>query len=203
MSAKIIGLISGLLVFGSIIPYAIRVYQKKIRPSMTSYSLWSLIALALLLTYKSSGAKENIWPAVCSFIRPLIVTFLLLLQHSNWKKPNRLEILCTLICLASLTLWLIVGKNRELSQYALYLAIVADACAALPMIMLVWKDPARDRPLTWVIFALGYGLGILAITEYTLANYVLPIYMLLICLIIIVPLVIYRWQHKSRLSEWI
>ena len=74
MSAQTIGLLSGSLVIISIIPYAIRVHQGKIRPVLTSWSLWSLIGLALLLTYRSAGAEDNIWPAVFGFTNPTLIT---------------------------------------------------------------------------------------------------------------------------------
>ena len=71
VSHEEIGLLSGGLVFASILPYGYRTYQGKIRPVPTSWSLWALIGLALLLTYKSSGAVSNAWPALFGFINPL------------------------------------------------------------------------------------------------------------------------------------
>ncbi len=91
MSAEMIGLISGLLVIISAIPYSIRTYQGKIHPNLTSWSLWMLIGLALLLTYKSSGAEANVWPAVFGFISPFFIT-ILNLATARWMdktKPNR------------------------------------------------------------------------------------------------------------------
>ena len=116
MSAEIIGLISGLLVIISAIPYVIRIYQGKIQPNLTSWSLWSFIGLALLLTYKSSGAQANIWPAVFGFISPVLITALVLRQHGGWAKPNKIEIACIVFSLLSLGLWLKVHESKELSS---------------------------------------------------------------------------------------
>ncbi len=82
MDTKLIGEISGGLVIISIIPYALRVYQKKIKTIPTTWFLWSVIGLALLLTYKSSGANESMWPAVFGFTNPLFY-FYLNLQKSK------------------------------------------------------------------------------------------------------------------------
>lgn len=203
MNTDTIGLISGLLVIISIIPYSIRTYQRKIRPNLTTWSLWTLIGLALLLTYRSSGAGANVWPAVFGFSNPLLITILVLRQHSGWTKLNRVEIVCLVISILSIGLWLAVRENKDLSQYALYLAIVADGCAAIPTIVFVWTQPNGDRPFAWAFFAVGYGLAIFAITEYTFANFILPLYMFIGPLIIFIPLVRYRLRNKMPLKEWI
>lgn len=203
MSVEMIGLISGLLVIVSAIPYSIRTYQSKIQPNLTSWSLWTLIGFTLLFAYKSSGAEANIWPAVFGFTNPLLITVLILQRHGEWTKPNRIEIICFVLALLSLGLWLEVHKSKELAQYALYLAIVADTCAAIPTIIFVWTQPDGDRPFAWSFFAVGYGLAIFAISEHTFANYILPLYMFFGALIIALPLIIYRWRQKSPLSEWI
>lgn len=203
MNAELIGLISGLLVMVSIVPYSIRTYQKKIQPKLTSWSLWTLNNLALLLTYKSSGAEANIWPALFEFVNPLIITILILRQCGKWTKPDKTEIVCTVFGLLSLGLWFVVRDSRELSQYALYLAMLADACASIPTMIFVWTEPDGDRPFSWAFFAFGYGLAIFAITDHTFANYVLPLYMSCGALVITLPLGLYRWRQKIPLSEWI
>jgi len=202
-TVETIGLISGLSVMVSAIPYSIRTYQVKIHPNLTSWSLWTVIALALLLTYKSSGAEANVWPAVSGFVSPLIITALVLWRHSGWTKPNWLEIVCLAFGLLSLGLWLEVRESKGLAQYALYLAIIADACAAIPTIVFVWTHPDSDRPFAWTFYAFGYGLAIFAITEHTFANYALPLYMFFGAFSIVLPLVLYRWRHKVPLSEWV
>jgi hypothetical protein len=90
-----------------------------------------------------------------------------------------------------------------MSQWALYLAIVADLFVAIPTIVFVWTQPNSDRPFAWAFFAVGYGLAIFAITEHTFANYVLPLYMFFGALSITLPLVLYRRRHKVPLSEWV
>lgn len=203
MNTETIGLVSGALVIISIVPYSIRTYQGKIHPNLTSWTLWSFIGFVLLLTYKSSGAEANIWPAVFGFVNPLLITVLILRERGGWTKPNRIEVICLVFCLLSLGLWLGVRDDRELSQYALYVAIVADACAGIPTIIFVWKQPESDRPFAWAFFSVGYGMAIFAITEHTFANYALPLYMFIAALSVTLPLALHRWRHKVQMSEWI
>lgn len=203
MSAETIGMISGLLVVASIIPYSIRTWQRKIQPNLTSWSLWSLIGLALLLTYKNSGAEANVWPAVFGFTNPLLITALVLWRYGGWTKPDTVEKICLVTGILSIGMWLWVRESKELSQYALYTAIIADGFAAIPTIVFVWKTPTGDRPLAWLLFAFGYGFAMFAITDHTFANYALPLWMFFGASFVALPLVLYRWRQRTPLSEWI
>jgi hypothetical protein len=83
MNAEIIGWISGFLVMINVVPYGIRVFQGKIHPNLTSWSLWTIIGLALLLAYKSSGAKANFYPAIFGFTNPFLITLLVLRRQGE------------------------------------------------------------------------------------------------------------------------
>jgi len=202
LNAETIGQVSGLIVMVSVIPYAIRVFQRKIQPNLVSWSIWSLIGLALLLTYHSSGATSNIWPAVFGFFNPVFITVLALWRGTR-RKPERWELVCGAIGVASLAWWGFVYDDASQAQFALYFAIVADACAAIPTIGFVWKNPHKDRPFTWGMFGVGYGLGIFAITDHTFANYALPVYMFLGASAIAGILVAYRVRNRLPAKEWI
>jgi len=187
----------------SIVPYAIRTCQGKIRPVPTSWSLWSLIGLALLVTYRSAGADANVWPAVFGFTNPMVITILSVWRREKWRKPNLAERLCFVFGIASLVLWLLLRQSRELSQYALSVAIVADLCAAIPTIQFVWTEPERDRPVAWVIFGIGYFLAVFAAPENTFANWSLPVYMTAVSFSVALPLALYRLREKAPLGEWV
>jgi hypothetical protein len=194
--------LSGALVLLSIIPYAIRTYDGKIRPVPTSWSLWSLIGLALLLTYWSAGADANVWPAVFGFTNPTLITILSIWRREKWKKPNLAERLCFLFGILSLVLWLFLRRSQELSQYALYVAIAADFCAAIPTIKFVWSEPERDRPFAWILFGIGYFLAVFATPENTFANWGLPLYMTAVSFSVALPLALHRFRRSVPLREW-
>lgn len=201
MEKETIGLLAGALVIISIIPYAVRTYQGKIKPNLTTWSLWTFIGLTLFLTYQSSGAKANIWPAVFGFANPFLIVFLVIRRERKWKKPDKTEKICLTAGLISILMWFFMKEEASLAQYALYVAILADACASVPTIFFVWKHPEDDRPFTWTFFALGYGLSIFAISERTTANYALPIFMFFAPIAIAWPLIRYRIGKPWR--EWL
>ena len=190
------------MVFLSVIPYAIRTYEGKIQPVPTSWVLWSLIGLAVLLTYRSSGAEANVWPAVFGFVNPVVITSLSVWKHSQWKKPTRAEQFCLLFGMVSLAMWIFLRRDPHLAQYALYVALLADLSAAIPTIVFVWRGPDHDRPLAWVLFAVGYFLAVFAIPENTFANWIVPLYMTLIALIVAFPLALHRLRRRIALRHW-
>jgi len=202
LSTGTIGMLSGVLVVISVIPYALRTYQGKTKPNITSWSLWTLIGAALLVTYRSSGASDNVWPAIFGFTNPLLVTCISLWRNGAREKLTNVDWVCLVISITSLLLWYLTRNQKEMAQFALYLAILADGAAAIPTIVYAWSQPKDERPVPWLLFSLGYGVALFAITDHTFANYILPLYMFLGTFIISVPLVRYQLRHKIPLREW-
>ena len=127
---------------------------------------------------------------------------------SKWSLRRKIKLtIDTVVSFSSLPMRLTSAAGIAIAAlsfvYALYLAIVADAFAAIPTIVSVWSHPDSDRPFAWLCFSVGYGLAILAITEQTIANYALPLYMSLGSLCIAFPLARYRQRKKAALAEWI
>ena len=186
----------------SVIPYMIRIYQRKIQINLVSFSVWSLIGLALLLTYRDSGAGSNVWPAVFGFINPTLITILAVWRGEK-RKTEKWEIVCGIVGIISLMWWGFVRNEASQVQSALYLAILADAGAGAPTVGLLWKNPEKDRPFMWSTFGIGYGLAIFAITDHTFANYALPVYMFIGANFIAGILFVYRIRNRIPLREWI
>ena len=186
----------------SAMPYAIRVYQRKITLNLISWIIWSIIGWALLATYDASGATSNIWPAILGAANPTIITVLAWWRGSS-KKIDGWDIACGLIGIIAIASWILVRNEPSKVQFALYLAIIADACAGIPILKFVWKNPHEDRPFAWGMFGIGYGLSILAITEHTFANYALPVYMLIAASMICGVLCVYRIRNRLPITEWV
>jgi cell division protein FtsW (lipid II flippase) len=199
----LIGLISGLITSLSIVPYAWRIWQRKTQPVTTTWVLLSFLGLAFLLTYNDSGAEANIWPAVAGFVNPVVVVVLSWMRGGKRKKLSNYEWLSIAFCGLALEMWFLMRLNKDYAQFALYLAIVADALALLPTVVDYYKDPTKDRPGAWLMFAIGYGIGMFAIVENTWANYSLPIYIVLAHLIIVFPLIRLRLRKGTLRKEWI
>lgn len=203
MNHELIGKIAGAIVVMSIIPYGIRVWQGKIVIKVTSWVLWSLIGLAILLTYKSSGAKDNIWPAVFGLTNPCLIVLLSLFKKGERNKMSRTDWYCTALSVGAIVCWWFVQDEKHLAQYALCLALLADACAAIPTIAFLNARPWEDRPFAWGAFSFAYGLNLFAVAEPSFANYILPVWMVIGGGWITLILVLYRIRTRVPLREWI
>ncbi|MEK7638902.1 MAG: hypothetical protein AAB388_01940 [Patescibacteria group bacterium] len=201
LNPQTIGLLSAGLVLVSVIPYVYRIWQRKIQTNPTSWFLWTLIGWTLLLTYDSSGAKANVWPAVLGAINPTVVLLLTALRSTGWQRLNQLERVCLAVGMVSFAMWVFVRRDQSLAQYALYLSIGADACASIPIFMGMVREPMNERPFAWAMFGVAYGLSIFAITEHTFANYALPVYMFVGALAITTPMVWHRLKYRQ--NKWI
>lgn len=208
MDKEIIGAISGAVVFFSAIPYAWRTYQKKIQPQITTWFLWTLVGLAIFLTCKDSGIKENIWPTLFGFTNPFVITVLAYLKKDKVENPQStrlhwLDKLCVSIVTTVLISWFLLRDNSELMQFTLYGAIIASAISAIPTIMSIRKDPNSDRPFAWALLGLGYLLAIFAVKEPLLKNFAVPIYMVTVATWFVLTLTLYRVKNRIRIKEWI
>jgi len=203
LNKEIIGVMAGIIVLLTLIPYVWRICYGKIQPNLASWFLWAVIAFALLVTYWKSGAKESVWLAVVGCINPFIVTVLIWVKYRDKIHFNRLEQACLVIGIAALVLWFIFRNQKPLIQYALCVAILADACAAVPTAVCYWRDPTLDRPFAWGAFCLASAMNIFAISEHTFANYVYPIWMTVGSCLITIPLVRYRIKKQIPLKEWV
>jgi len=201
LEKELIGEISAAIVASSAIPYIIRLLQGKIEVNPISWIIWSILGLAILLSYKSSGAEHNIWVAVFGFINPTAITIIALFK-GKFKKVDNFDIAALVVGLISIVLWCFLRESEETAQIALYVGILADAVAAIATFRFFRSNPMKDRPFAWYVYAVGYGLAVFAVPEYTVVSMILPLYMLIGAPIIALPLVIHRIKHKVPAKLW-
>lgn len=203
MSPDTIGYISGAIVALSGIPYLYRVLQGKIQTIVTPWALWALIGFVLLITFDGVGAGKAIWPAVFGFTNPLIISYFLWKQKNEWQKPDLLQKITIFIGVLAIIIWYFVQGNQSYTSYALYIAMIADLCASIPILIFSWKNPEKDRPFAWIAFGIGYSVTLFAIPQFTLEFVILPIFMFVTATSIALPMILFRVKNKISLSEWI
>ncbi len=200
----LINTISFVLIFGSGVLYVQRVYKEKIEPSLSTWTLLSLISLLMLVSYGSSeGADENLPILLFDFAEPVIVT-LLIYQKINGKKASKDEKIFIGVTLVLLVVWAILNyivKSSQLLNIVLYLTVVAEISALGPQFLTHWKYGYKDRPVPWIMSGLGYCLSIFLIPEGTLPNLTVPL-LGLIYLVMSIPLLCYVTKNKIPFKKW-
>jgi len=202
-TGKFFGILSALVVLASYPVYIVRIWQRKIVPNISSWTIFVIVSVALCLSsYSSSGAGTNSWVTLGPLIGCLAILISALIR-SKEKSIKIFDIVCLLSAILSIAFWYFTRQNRELVQYALYLGILTDFIGLLPSINFLTKNPEKDRPAMWFIFSIGYLLSMPAITEHTFANWFLPSFMVVAPAFVWVPLMKYRVKNKIPIREWI
>ena len=202
MYHSVFGWLGAALVVISAVPYTIRAWQRKIEPNPISWGLWTVIGFALLVTYISAGATESAWVYVFGFTNPLIISVIVFVRSRKREPLGLHDYIALVMGLAALALWLFVRSDESMSGWALVLAIAADACAVLPTLAYLRRDPMCDRPFAWSLFALGNFVNLFAIRDGDITEYILPIYMVIGGLLITAPMILYRLKHRVPLKHW-
>jgi membrane-bound acyltransferase YfiQ involved in biofilm formation len=219
VTAEQFGVISGVFVFGSCLPYFFGVCKRSIQPHPVSWILWAFIGLTLLLTYKTAGAKDSIIATVFGVVNPVLIVGLIFYfrfkdRRSITQKPlfeslARFEKICLGLGVIALALWILVQEDHQISSISymkdvpLYFSILADACAGFFTVRLVLKDGSQDVPFAWGLFAIGWLINLGAITDHTFANYALPVYMIVMSGSIAVITGMYRIKTRAPILQWI
>ena len=198
--------ISCSLILFSNFPYLWGIYNKKTEHSFSAWLIWLLIGFSVLVTYKTSNAKGALLSAVFGFLDPLLIILFLLWKKSGNFYFKKAERLCFGICITVIFTWVIFGYIREntyVEKYSLYFAIATDAIAAIIQFRHVKKNPGHEKPFAWGIYAIGYGLTIFCVPEFSLENCILPTYMCVTYSGITIPLIQHRIRNGKTWRDWI
>ena len=191
--AEKFGIASFAIASGSAIPYLIGVWSGDFRPSLTSWILWTMIGLVMLLSYRSAGAtRENIWMGIVAFTNPLAVVLVRIYKGGAVEPPTSLEWVAAGVCAIALFVWSRGHRSPDHAKTALVASIVADVCAAIPTTLLAWSAPLSEQPIPWSLYVVAMVVGLFSITKRTWDQYALPVYGLLLGLSVAVPTIVYR-----------
>lgn len=167
------GILSLILSFGATIPYAIEVVRGRAKLARSTRVLFLLLMLVTLIV---QGAEFTSWVLLLTVGEVLtqVLLFGLAIRYGVGGL-SRLDIICYAAFIVSLSAYLIT-KDAVLS---LTLFILTDSIAFLPTLVKIWRDPASDN---WLFFMVG-GVGaavasLLARTTNTYAELAFPVYVL-------------------------
>jgi hypothetical protein len=184
--------------------YAIRAWQNRIYPNPVSWGVWAVVGLGLWLTADAAEAKAVYWSTLVGAWNPTMIALVVL-----WRVRNkgytlaRHEKRCLAFALTGYLLWFMVKDVPEVAPWSMYWMIAVDIFALWPTWEQVYSNPMSDKPFPWLVFAWGFGLSGLAVTDHTVANWALPIYMFFGAQIVALPMIIRRVRLKSPVQDWI
>jgi hypothetical protein len=109
----------------------------------------------------------------------LIASFI---SHKSVWQLTRFDIVCGALSLIGLAAWFITRHG----DVAIFFSIIADALAATPTIRKSWADPESESSLVYLLSAIGAGITILTINDFTFANTAFAAYLFTVCAVLFV-----------------
>lgn len=192
--------LSGFFVSISGIYYAFLVFNRKAPSNPMSWGVWGVIGISFFITSKTT---LGINAMTFNMINPLVVAAIgAFRQFKEMKWPSRSEIIGGTIGLAAIAGGIIMRESNATAEWLLALAIVADCVPAIPIIRNSWKNPSEDKPLPWMIFGFGFGIGIFGLNEFSLFNLAVPVYMFFGANSIAYPLARHRMRNSMPITQW-
>ncbi|MBA4749849.1 MAG: hypothetical protein H2057_04420 [Alphaproteobacteria bacterium] len=179
LSATFFTQLAGIISFLGFIPYLIGILKKRVIPSFTTWLVWSIIGMILLVSYikTTPHLTASVWVPLSYALGPCVICILSL--KSGLERLGKMDFVCLAIALASLVLSFII-HNFYIS---LFLGIFADLLGAWPTVVKSYKDPGSEDLTAWLFFLTGNVLNA-SFIEYNLSS-IYPLYLLGISLIIV------------------
>ncbi len=210
ISEEGVSILSGFLILAIGIPYAIRIWQGKINPSITTWILYTAVGFVTMITFDSVFYSKQKTSAdfieelfvISGFIDSLIILILISKKQNKQKQTfqPKEKWLMNFVFIV-LAIWMFIKNYQELVIYTYFLAILLEILASQPQMMKNFRNPKEDRPLPWLIYAVGYALPATYLTNPM--QIILPVIMSTVYIIMALPLIYHRIRNKIPFKDWI
>ncbi len=163
-----IGQIGGYVVLLAHLPYALAIVRKKSKPSLATWSMWSVM-LTITLIMQVMAGKQDPWGMLAAAVGTVLITILLIVYGE--KKWSRFDTRCMVLSLILMLVWLVAGP-----AWAQVASLVALVTAGIPTIRNAWKNPENENSLAWGTFALGFMLTLVGVMDWSsYTNWIQPV----------------------------
>lgn len=147
----------------------------KTQPNRMTWFLWGALPMITFVAQRVQGVEGISWVSFAAGFTPfLIVAASFLNKKAYWKTEKR-DYIVMVGAFLGIILWTVTSNPNV----AILFALIADLIAAAPTIIKSYKHPQTESWIAYAISALGFGIGVLAIQEYTFENYAFALYLFL------------------------
>ncbi|MGR3490734.1 MAG: hypothetical protein ACU0DW_01640, partial [Shimia sp.] len=171
----LIGIASGVVSFGSYMPYVRDMVWGTTRPQQTSWFIWSLLSAISLVALIVDGATTSL-PFVASQCGITCAIFLLSLRMGVRTQMTRLDHGVLAIAALGICLWYATDDPA----YALFLAIGVSMAAGSCTIVKAYRTPSSETLATWLLTCVGAVCAMAAVAQPIWTLYVYPAYLLIL-----------------------
>lgn len=166
------GIAAGIAEFAAFAIYIRSVIKKETKPDRVTWWILGLVSGMITASYFASGARETIWlPAVFTFCM-LAVAILSLKYGEGPARLSAIDRVSLAGAILSAVVWWLIRSPLP----ALYMNIATEFIGLIPTINKAYRRPWTESSAAWIIGTIGAALNIFAITEWTLAIALYPVY---------------------------
>ena len=151
------------------------------RPNRISWVMWTLAPLIAFAAEINKGVGLIALTTFMAGFCPLVILVASFVNKKSVWKLTTFDFVCGFLSILGLSLWLITREGN----IAIIFAILADGFAALPTISKSYSEPESESWFAFFAAAISAGIALLAVKAWTFANYAFPLYLFLICVLLV------------------
>lgn len=153
----------------------------KTRPSLISWSIWTLAPLIAVFLQIKAGAGLSVLASFMSGFGPLLVVIFALIYKRGFWKITKFDVICGALALLALIIYIITSKLG----ISILFAILSDGLAAIPTIRKSWKFPESESAIPYISGIISNSLALFIIDIWVFSIYSFSTYLIILNIIII------------------
>lgn len=158
---ELLSAVAVFLTFAAYVPYYRDILKGRTHPHVYSWSLWGLLTVLIVALQIKGGAGPATYITASAGL--LCVGVVVLSIRSGKKDITLSDTIVALLSLVAIGFWLIADQP----VISMLLVIIADMLAFIPTVRKSWHKPHSETLSLYVTNTLRFGLGVLAVKEYT------------------------------------
>lgn len=157
-----LGIIAGAIALAAFIPFVIAILKGKAKPSIITWTTWTVVNVLLIKSYYDSGAHNTLWIPI-AFLAGDVIICLLSFKFGEKIITTFDKVIIALTVLNILGI-LIFSYNKEL---VLTLSVATLFIGGLPTIKKSWLRPQNENKLVWSMFGLAAIFNLCSIEDWS------------------------------------
>jgi hypothetical protein len=168
----LIGITAGILSFLPCPFYIHGILKGETRPDRVTWWMLALVSGMITASSWASGVRDTIWFPAGYTLSFLIVALFSLKYGEGPVRLHTLDRVCLLLALGSAAIW----WTLQAPLLALIMNICTECIALIPTMVKAYRRPWTEEKRAWVITTAASILNLFAVSEWTLAIALYPVY---------------------------
>ena len=188
------GIASGMIAAGMIIPYLIAMVRGTTRPNVISWSLWTVVVFITLLAQIRAGAAWSSFLLIGTLVANSLV-LIFCMRGYGYNRFATIEKITLLCAVLAVVLWLVTSSPL----LAMICALTADSVAYLPTFVKIIRYPYSETAWYWAALVGADLLALYSVTQIIPTNILFPIVYGALNALILIALALVRNTHILHL----